>query len=322
MDGTGAAQWTANGVAVCTAPGGQFFPKMTASLDGIFTVVWDDGRNLMTNGIDIYANRVSSNGTVLDGPNGFAIYAGAASQRVGSFVRCDSEGTSFVVWTDERNLATTGSDIYGAYITSLGNVLGTTICTAPDHQRFPSAVTDFSATIIAWSDERPGYVFAQRLDLNGIATWGPNGLAVGIGVGGFLNHKPALLSDGAHGAIVAWGRFEGNDVDLFAQRLNSSGTRLWSGDVPVCNDVGITQTLSFSSIATDNSDEIGGGAVIAWTDNRPGGQLDDVYAQRISPSGVPQWTPNGVAVCVAEWQQSGLATVPDMMGGAIVVWAD
>ncbi len=85
--------------------------------------------------------------------------------------------------------------------------------------------------------------------------------------------------------------------------------------MPVCNDA-FSQTLWGSSIATD----IMGGAVIAWTDDRDGGER--VYAQRISYSGVPQWTANGVAVCAADGQQRFIATVPDMAGGAIVAWVD
>ena len=319
VNGNGVAQWTAGGVAVCTAPGGQFSPMMSVTLNGVLNVAWVDGRDFATNNVDVYANRVSSTGTVLHGPNGFAVYPGLGEQRIGAFLPFDDEGTSLIVWEDERNLATLGSDIYGAFITSLGIVLPLPICTAPQHQLLPNAIrTESSGAIIAWSDERAGRIFAQRVDSTSTAVWPLNGIAVGNtgNVGPFLGTRPSIVGDGEGGAIIAWARWNGPDVDLFAQHVGWSGTRLWNpADVPVCDDT-FSQSLGNSSIATDNL----GGAVITWTDNRAG--VDDVYAQRISYAGAPQWTANGVGVCVASGLQEHIATVPDMQGGAIVAWVD
>lgn len=315
----GVAQWTPGGVAVCTAAGGQFTPMMSGPWFGVLTVAWVDGRDFPTNNVDVYANRVSSTGTVLNGPNGFAVYAGPGEQRIGSLTSFDNEGTSFVVWEDERNFAFNGFDIYAAFITAVGTVLPIPVCTAVNAQRYPNAIrTESSGALIAWSDERAGRIFAQRVDSTATAAWPLNGIPVGktAPVGPFFATKPAMAGDDGGGAIIAWARWDGPDLDLFAQRVDWSGARLWNAlDVPVCNDA-FTQILGFSSIATD----IMGGAVIAWTDNRAGG--DNVYAQRISYLGAPQWTPNGVAVCAADGQQTSLAAVPDFQGGAIVAWVD
>ena len=44
-----------------------------------------------------------------------------------------------------------------------------------------------------------------------------------------------------------------------------------------------------------------GGALIAWEDPRTG--TEDIYIQRLSMSGSPQWTADGVAVCTAAERQ-------------------
>src|SRR5262249_9785081 len=58
-----------------------------------------------------------------------------------------------------------------------------------------------------------------------------------------------------------------------------------------------------------------GGAIVAWVDVRDGGE--DVYAQRVSASGVPQWAPNGVPLSTARGDQGTLDIVADGSGGAI-----
>jgi hypothetical protein len=64
-----------------------------------------------------------------------------------------------------------------------------------------------------------------------------------------------------------------------------------------------------------------GGAVITWTDGRAG-NYPHVFAQRIGPTGAPQWTPNGIALCDANGGQDSPAIVTDGAHGALVVWLD
>ena len=63
-----------------------------------------------------------------------------------------------------------------------------------------------------------------------------------------------------------------------------------------------------------------GGAIIAWTDKRT--DVNDIYIQRISATGVVQWTADGVAICTATNAQSYPSLVPDGSGGAIITWPD
>jgi hypothetical protein len=63
-----------------------------------------------------------------------------------------------------------------------------------------------------------------------------------------------------------------------------------------------------------------GGAIVTWQDYRNGNW--DLYAQRVSASGAPRWTANGVALCTAAGTQKYAVAVADGAGGAIVAWAD
>src|SRR5262249_27048992 len=56
VNAAGAPQWTANGVAVCTATGSQFNPTIVSDGSGGAIITWEDDRNDIG---DIYAQRVS-----------------------------------------------------------------------------------------------------------------------------------------------------------------------------------------------------------------------------------------------------------------------
>ncbi|MBL0044139.1 MAG: hypothetical protein IPP33_06965 [Flavobacteriales bacterium] len=64
-----------------------------------------------------------------------------------------------------------------------------------------------------------------------------------------------------------------------------------------------------------------GGAIIAWSDNRPESNGRGVFAQRINADGEPIWAPNGVPVVTQPAGQKILEDiVSDGNGGAIVVY--
>jgi hypothetical protein len=64
-----------------------------------------------------------------------------------------------------------------------------------------------------------------------------------------------------------------------------------------------------------------GGTFQVWVDHRVDG-AGDVYAQRLSGAGIPQWGSGGVPVCVAVGGQYEPSVVGDGSGGAIVSWTD
>ena len=65
-----------------------------------------------------------------------------------------------------------------------------------------------------------------------------------------------------------------------------------------------------------------GGAIVFWSDGRPGIGQADMYAQRVSGTGEIQWTANGVELSGAALGQIDPDAVSDGVGGAIVAWKD
>jgi hypothetical protein len=116
-----------------------------------------------------------------------------------------------------------------------------------------------------------------------------------------------VASDGTGGAIVAWMDFRGANSDIYVQRISASGAVLWTANgVAVCTEIG---NQSDPQVVGDGA----GGAVVTWADLRSG--TSDIYAQRLNQYGVPQWTANGFAVCVATGNQTEPRLVHTGFGG-------
>lgn len=227
----------------------------------------------------------------------------------------DGAGGEIVVWSDYRN--GTDYDIYAQRIDASGEVRwtvnGIPVCTVAGDQRFPTIASDgVGGAIVTWNDEGSYDIYAQRIDPSGAAQWPTNGVAVCTATGSQFN--PRLISDGASGAILVWNDARNGDGDIYAQRIDASGAAQWPADgVGLCTGNG---PQGYVTLVSDGT----GGAIATWQDGRV--HYYDLYAQRVSASGVSQWTANGVAVCTAIYDKGNLMIVSDDAAGAIIAWSD
>ncbi len=113
----GTVQWTANGVALCTAAGSQYISAAVSDGAGGAIVAWDDGRS---GSGDIYARRILAGGTVQWTANGVALCTAAETQ---SYPTIASDGASgaIVVWGDSRS---GNQDIYAQNVKANGELGG------------------------------------------------------------------------------------------------------------------------------------------------------------------------------------------------------
>ena len=155
-------------------------------------------------------------------------------------------------------------------------------------------------------------IYAQRVDSQGVAKWNTDGAAVCTAAGN--QEYPQIVPDGAGGAIIAWLDQRNGSWDIYAQRVDASGSVLWQEDgVAICTAAGDQRNYS---ITPDSA----GGAIITWEDPRFG--VEDIYVQRVNASGSAAWTPNGTIICAAIRWQSGPEAVSDGAGGAVIAWND
>lgn len=368
MDASGIAQWTSQGVAVCTATGTQSKPVLVSDGAGGVIVAWLDSRSGTA---DVYAQRISASGVAQWTANGVAVCTATNSQ-TSLTITSDQAGGAVLVWSDLRGV---DSDIYAQRVNASGvsqwTPNGLMVCNATGTQYSPAIVWSGGAAILAWGDERGGIfdddIYAQRITPVGVAWWAANGIAVGTGAqeqgapemapdldggailvwhdngsgvsqlvaqritasglslwatggvdvaaSGTTQVSPAVAADGSNGVVISFGDDRLSNIsDLYAQRLSAGGTRMWGATgLAVCSSDGDQMR---STIVSDGL----GGALLAWNDQRGGG--DDLYAQRVSAAGAAQWGSNGVLLSGAGGIQSLMVSAPDLSGGAIFAWRD
>ena len=313
IDANGIVQWTANGVAVCTALGDQNGGLMVSDGSGGAIITW-----IYTgSSYDIYAQRINASGIVQWTANGVAICTASGNQGPNSIVS-DDMGGAIITWTDNPS---GNSDIYAQRINASGTVQWTTdgvaVCAAAGVQNQPTSINDGSGgAVITWVDFRSGpytNIYSQRINANGVVQWTANGVA--ICTENFDQTTPHLISNGSGGAIITWMDFRSGATTIYAQHIMASGSLNWATNgVAICTVTG----GSFSpSIVSDGY----GGAIIIWNDLRNGSN-HDIYSQRINTSGAMQWTDNGIAICTATGNQTGPLLISDVSGGAITTWRD
>lgn len=151
-----------------------------------------------------------------------------------------------------------------------------------------------------------------------------------------------VAQDGSGGALISWAETDFSQqspsIQIRVQKINSSGIAQWTANGVVVMDSSVEggstpwsypwsdMSVVTSAVANDGS----GGAYVAWddwrndviTNNKDPGN-DDIYAQHLNASGVPQWTSGGINL---PYYEAGCQRYPsmvsDLQGGALVTFQD
>lgn len=242
----------------------------------------------------------------------------AGNHQTNPTMTTDGSGGTIIAWQDNRN----GKyEIYAQRMNGDGNAVwsvnGLPVC-QQDSNFKPIIVSDGSGgAIIAWQSYRGSAtadIYAQRINSSGNIMWSINGLPVCVVV--FEQDSISMVSDGLGGAILTWQDYRSNNgfADIYAQRINPSGTMIWTANgVNICNQAASQRG---PKIIGDGS----GGAFITWYDNRAGNY--DIYSQRVGAAGAVQWTTNGVATCTMAADQLTPDVCSDGADGVIITWTD
>jgi hypothetical protein len=205
---------------------------------------------------------------------------------------------------------------------------GAVVCAALGNQMEPRAIPDGTGgVLIAWLDYRDSSatfpaLFIQRLTASGTraAGWPATGLLVQTDVSDLTGH--ALVPDGSGGAIVLWlngSHTNGNFVGAMHARSNGRLDVTWPvGGASLCPTPGYRFGLHAVS---DGS----GGAIAVWDDGRHGpGQAEDIFAQRVSASGIipTGWPPSGLPVCETIGAQNSNSMVAADGQSVVIAWCD
>ena len=115
FNGSGTAQWTTDGVAVCSAYNYQSYPKIARDGDRNLLITWYDQR--IAYETDIYAQKLNFSGAPIWTANGVSVCSAAQMQSEQQIVSDGARG-AIIVWHDARNGA--NIDIYAQRIEENG----------------------------------------------------------------------------------------------------------------------------------------------------------------------------------------------------------
>lgn len=319
------AQWTTDptvNTAVSVAARDQLVPRIVSDGAGGAIIVWQDYRDSATTGYDIYAQRLNAAGVVQWQPDGSAISPARGDQLYPALV-ADGAGGAIFVWSRSNAIYGQRVNASGTKQWIIGNdTTGILIYNGVNAQIDLSLVSDGAGgCYVVWEDVEnfPNEeVKAQRVDSSGVVQWS-SAVFLAAGIPYPRGPTPEITSDGSGGAIVTW---KDQSFNIFAQRLNAAGQKLWTeAGVPVSthpNEEGYPTIVSEGSGTALF-------AIIAWQRKSDVGDWN-IFAQLLNEDGGRKWfvdtDTNGVRVCDAGGDQTNPLSISDEAGGIIVAWQD
>jgi predicted lipoprotein with Yx(FWY)xxD motif len=307
----GSVQWTSGGIGICTNSAHQQNPEVAPDGSGGVLIAWFDQRNVKN---EIFLQRVKSDGTIMWNADGVSVGTVANHyQHSNPAVTYDGSGGAIVTWEDWRNtfespvraiyaqrISASGSPLWGVG----GKLITSNAGTSPD------IISDGNGgAIIAWdlyvSTGAQRDIYVQRINSGGDALWTIDGVQLCSNTS--EQRFPKLVTDGSNGAIIIWEDFRnGSSSNLYAQKVNSSGTTQWASDgVPVSTS---TSSQTEHRLMSDGS----GGTFVIWQSSAP-----VIFAQRLNSSGNYQWDPEGIGIGSGQDAQMER----DGSTGAIITWS-
>gem|GEM_PF-2235290 len=278
LDSSGSFQWATDGVKISTNNTYRDSnSKLVSDGSGGAIVVWD-GLNITQNGSGLFAQRISSSGSLQWAE--VTINGGQDPQ-----ITSDGSNGVIVTWSDDR-VSPNDNNVYAQRVDSSGAIKwqadGVGIATTTSMEVYSKIVSDGNGgAIISWADDRNTpttyNIYAQKIDSSGSLIWNPAGVAVS-NYFGQVQFDHQIASDGNGGAIIVWNDFRsGMNSDIYGQDIDSFGNTLWGADGLAIATKAAGQ--SFPVLTTAET----GSAITAWEDYS---MLNtQIYAQKLGPLG-------------------------------------
>jgi len=262
---------TAITVSRITSPYAEAQGTPAVAFDGTnYLVVWQDDRG---DWWDIYGNRVTPGGMVLDG-NGFAVDATPVSGQNTPQIAFD--GTNYLVtWSDWPGGGSRESSVFGRLVSPAAVVNPTriAIATAAGEQSSPTLAWAGDSYLVAWQDvslSTANRIGATRVSRDGMVL-DPAGLTLaGSSTAPSTAYAPALVAGGGQ-VLLAW-----SGTNIRAARITAAGASRDGADGFALS--GAPNTQQDPAVAFDGTNYL-----VVWTDSRTGGP--NIYGTRVSRQG-------------------------------------
>jgi len=257
----------------------QDLPAVSIDSSDNYFFVWRDER---TGQSRLYGQKYSIN-KVQQWPNDIAFTT--SNNQSNARISTDLNNYSYITWQDDRN---GNQDIYlqkydqnGAEVWTGAKKVNTEASNID--QILPAVTANTSTIYIAWQDSRYDNldIFAQKFNPAGTPLW-PAEIKINSDSGSANQSNVTIISDSNNNLFLAWQDNRNGNNDIYAQKYDPTGQKLWTNDVKVNSDNG-TANQNYPSLALDSSNNL----YITWQDDRSGN--NDIYAQKYDSNGNKIW---------------------------------
>lgn len=319
LNSSGAAQWTANGLALTVGASGIIEIAICTDAAGGAYVAWRGG--VTTHRVRVA--RIAKAGTF---PSGWAINGMQAvtvatdNHEILPRLIPDGSGGVIVVWHNERvdSGAFVLNDIYAQRIDSAGNRLwgsgGVKVSSASSTDEEAALLSDGSGgCFIVWTNNGTS-IHSHHVLANGTLdpAWPAAGRTVIAATG--VQSTPSLCTDGAGGFIAAWydERLGAGTPRVFTRRVDAAGVLQWGASI----DTMKAQSGQRPYIIPNPT---GGAYIVTATDAGV-----NIRAQRISAAGsLAAWgAPDGIVIGTGSGTRGNAHLAADGDGGLVCIWDD
>ena len=229
-------------------------------------MTWSDKRNFQSGGggtdADIFAQKLSSNGTAVWTAQGTTVYVGTGTQRNPQLSR-NAFGETFITWNNSYTQGNNQYDLYVQKLDNLGNRLfGTAgqLLSTSTGNTYPNLVEQPDGGTVSLSvSGSKNKLLVHRLSRDGRRLWGFNGREIGSAINGsiFDGVLPFPLQSG--GAVVGFNTYSGYTGDIYAAKFNFCETPPAAPSIP-------TQYVELNANATATLTATGCSGIINWYD--------------------------------------------------------
>ncbi|MCP4573724.1 MAG: T9SS type A sorting domain-containing protein [bacterium] len=302
-----------DGIPICQHEENDFSPCIASDGAGGAIIAWSCLRP-HPHPKGVFANRINGNGNLLWIGCGTQVNEPEWFTHDPVDIVADGSGGAVICWAGFNGDATPSIraervNAAGGHVWSGGGVelWSGEVNPVPTYPRICS--DEAGGAVVVWYEQHEGNynLVARRVDGTGTPLWTSGG--VDICTEEHQQQKHRIVSDGAGGAIIVWRDSRGTYNDVYAQRIDASGTVRWTVDgIPICTYNGAKDE---PRIVPDGL----GGAIITWEDA-------DIMAQRVDGDGTLLWGPDGVTVCGIVGGQSDPQIASDGANGAVLSWRD
>ncbi len=311
----GSEQWSHNGVLVADR---SFTSTQDYDLDvdlaGNALLIFRDDRSGST---QITVNKVALDGALLWGSSGKQLTSGNAFFAAPQ-IAVTSDGFAVAGWTADSTIQFQRLDGNGN-----GMWFDDLTLADPDGGTFALAdlnTSDNGAVIASWvksgSFFDPRHIWTQKISAGGSQMWNANHVRVLDSGSLQFGNFPAFLPDGAGGAVFAW--YTTSPLQSYVQRVDSLGNEVFAHNgVEVATMPGrarVNPAVSFNAATQET--------FVFWVEQSSNQSQEGVFGQKISSSGIRQWSDNGLEIIPLGSNDLTQVRNQQMGDGAVVYYVD